>query len=40
MLCKNVEEPIKNIVPEWPSRVGWKQIISKQKPPHLRSKVR
>jgi len=38
MLCK--DEPIKSVTPDWPQRDGCKQIISKQKPPHLRSKVR
>lgn len=39
MLCKD-NEPIKNVTPNWPQRDGCKQITSKQKPPHLRSKVR
>lgn len=39
ILCKDVEESIKCVVPNWPLRVGFKQINSKQKPPHLRSKV-
>jgi len=39
ILCKD-DEPIKNISPDWPRRDGCKQITSKQKPPHLRSKVR
>ncbi|KAE9541658.1 hypothetical protein AGLY_003649 [Aphis glycines] len=37
MLCKDVE-PIKSVTPDWPQRDGCKQITSKQKPPHLRSK--
>uniref|UniRef100_A0A2H8TMK9 RNA polymerase II-associated protein 3 n=1 Tax=Melanaphis sacchari TaxID=742174 RepID=A0A2H8TMK9_9HEMI len=37
MLYKD-DEPIKIVTPDWPERVGCKQITSKQKPPHLRSK--
>ncbi|XP_026812284.1 RNA polymerase II-associated protein 3 [Rhopalosiphum maidis] len=37
MLCKN-DEPIQIVTPDWPQRVGCKQITSRQKPPHLRSK--
>lgn len=40
MLCKGDDEPKKIVTPNWPSRVGCKQIITIQKPPHLRSKVR
>jgi len=40
MLCKDDDEPIKAVTPNWPPRNGCKQITSKQKPPHLRSKVR
>lgn len=40
LLCKDVEEQIQCIIPKWPSRVGYKQITSIQKLPHLRSKVR
>jgi len=39
MLCKD-GEPIQIVTPDWPQRVGCKQITSRQKPPHLRSKVR
>jgi hypothetical protein len=35
----NVEGSIKSVIPHWPSRPSCKQITSKQKPPHLRSKV-
>ncbi|XP_060843062.1 RNA polymerase II-associated protein 3 [Rhopalosiphum padi] len=37
MLCKD-GEPIQIVTPDWPQRVGCKQITSRQKPPHLRSK--
>jgi len=40
ILCKNVENPIKTFIPQWPSRVDCKQIKCRQKPPHLRSKVK
>ncbi|XP_025416279.1 RNA polymerase II-associated protein 3-like [Sipha flava] len=37
-LMSNVEGSIKSVIPHWPSRPSCKQITSKQKPPHLRSK--
>jgi len=40
MLYKEDDKPIQIVIPNWPQRVGCKQIISIQKPPHLRSKVR
>jgi len=40
MLCKEDDKPIQIVVPNWPQRIGCKQITSIQKPPHLRSKVR
>lgn len=39
MLCKD-DKPKQMVIPDWPQRVGCKQITSIQKPPHLRSKVR
>ncbi|KAL5232736.1 hypothetical protein ACI65C_000146 [Semiaphis heraclei] len=38
MLCKEDDKPIQIVIPNWPQRVGCKQITSIQKPPHLRSK--
>ncbi|KAL4149738.1 hypothetical protein QTP88_003611 [Uroleucon formosanum] len=38
MLCKEDDKPIQMVIPDWPQRVGCKQITSIQKPPHLRSK--
>jgi len=40
ILCKDVENPIKTLVLQWPCRVNCKQINCRQKPPHLRSKVK
>lgn len=40
ILCKDVESPIKTLIPQWPSRVDCKQINCRPKPPHLRSKVK
>jgi len=40
MLCKEDDKPIQMVIPDWPQRVGCKQITSIHKPPHLRSKVR
>jgi len=40
MLCKEDDKPIQIVIPDWPQRVGCKQITSIKKPPHLRSKVR
>ncbi|CAI6368171.1 unnamed protein product [Macrosiphum euphorbiae] len=38
MLCKEDDKPIQVVIPDWPERVGCKQITSIHKPPHLRSK--
>ncbi|VVC28766.1 Hypothetical protein CINCED_3A001072 [Cinara cedri] len=38
ILCQDVEKSVKCEIPKWPSRVACKQINSKPKPPHLRSK--
>lgn len=39
IMYKDIEEPV-DVISKWPSRVGCKQLTCKQKPPHLRSKVR
>lgn len=40
ILYKDDKKSIKTLIPKWPIRVDCKQISCKQKPPHLRSKVK
>lgn len=40
ILKQDDEKPTKHDLPQWPLRLDCKQVTSKQKPPHLRSKVR